>query len=92
MALPCSHGNPFTLSPVARQLPVQPVARPINAETGEDVFLNPAWEPPFREYQPNRSKRTRNLRNTKPASGVERFDPFHSMRYNAEEAEAVPSK
>ena len=26
-----------------------------------------------------------------PASGVKRFDPFHSMHYDAEEAEAAPT-
>jgi len=60
------------------------------AETGEDVFLNPAREPPLREYHPNQPKRTKNIRSTKPTGGVERFDPFHSTQYYAE-AE-VPTK
>ena len=47
-----------SLQKVLNQLQVEPVARPIDAETGEDVFLNQAWAPPFREYRPNRPKRT----------------------------------
>ena len=73
-----------SLQKVLNQLAVEPVARPIHAETGEEVFLNPAWEPPFREYRPNRPKRTSQV-------GVKRFDPFHSMHYDAEEAEAAPT-
>ena len=60
----------------------------MDAETGEDVFLNPAREPPLREYHPNQLERTKNIRSTKPTGGVERFDPFHSMHYYAE-AEAT---
>ena len=47
-----------SLQKVLNQLQVEPVARPVDAETGEDVFLNQAWAPPFREYRPNRPKRT----------------------------------
>jgi len=75
------------LQKVLNQLPVDL----IDAETGEEVFLKPTWEPPLTEYRPNRPKRTRNIWNTKPASGVTRFDPFHSMHYDAEEAEAAPT-
>ena len=63
---------------------VEPVARTMYAETGEEVFLNPAREPPLREYNPNQPKRTKKIANTKPTGGVERFDPFHSTHYYAE--------
>ena len=71
-------------TPVLDEFLVEPVARTMYAETGEEVFLNPAREPPLREYNPNQPKRTQKIANTKPTGGVERFDPFHSTHYYAE--------
>lgn len=58
-----------SLQAVLDEFLVEPVAWTMYAETGEEVFLNPAREPLLREYNPNQPKRTKKIGNTKPTGG-----------------------
>ena len=54
---------------------------PVAADTKRRLSRLPL-NPPFpSEYRPTRPQRCIKILNTKPARGLERFDPFHSMHY-----------
>lgn len=61
---------------------VEPIAAEIKRRLLSPLFL--------REYQQNRPMTTKKIRNTKPARGLERFYPFHSMHY--QKSESAPTK
>ena len=72
-----------SLQKVLNQLQVEPVARPIDAETGRS-FSESGVGAALQRVSAKPAK-------TNPASGVKRFHPFHSMYCDEEEAEAAPT-